>query len=231
MKNILKVNFFFYILFLVSIFTGYFKTFITITLITIFHELGHIIIALLLNVKIEKIVIVPFGLITIFNKKINIPIIFDFLLTIMGPFFQFLLFFVIKDENILNINYSLLLFNLMPIIPLDGSKLLHLILEKLFSIKVSYNLTILISIITLISLLKYNLTILIIVIIYLFNTYKFLKDKNVYFNKFLLERYLYNYNFKITKINNINNFKKYKKHIINNQFEKDYLKEKHFKTN
>ena len=81
------------------------------------------------------------------------------------------------------------------------------------------------------TLLKYNLTILIIVIIYLFNTYKFLKDKNVYFNKFLLERYLYNYNFKITKKNNINNFKKYKKHIINNQFEKDYLKEKHFKTN
>lgn len=231
MKNILKVNFFFYILFLVSIFTGQFKKFIIITLITIFHELGHIIMALILNLKIEKIIIVPFGLITIFNKKINMPIIYDFLLTIMGPFFQFLLFFVIKDEDILKINYSLLLFNLLPIIPLDGSKILHLFLENIFSIKMSYNLLIFISVITLICLFRFNLTILIVVLIYLFNTFKFFKDKNIYFSKFLLERYLYNFNFKIAKVNNINDFKKYKKHIINNRFEKDFLKEKYFKTN
>lgn len=229
MKNILKVNLCFYILFLISIFTGYFKTFITITLITIFHELGHILAAVILNIKIEKIVIIPFGLITIFTKKINFPIIFDFLLTIMGPLFQFLLFFIIKDYKILKINYSLLLFNLLPIIPLDGSKLVHLFLEKIFSIKTSYNLIILISIITLLLILQFNLTILVIIAIYLLNTYKFAKEKKIYFNKFLLERYLYNYNFKIKKIKNINKIKKYKKHIINNQFEKDYLRKKYFK--
>ena len=230
MKNILKVNFFFYILFLVSIFTGHFKKFIIITLITFFHEIGHILVALILNIKIEKIVIVPFGLITVFNKKINTPIFNDLLLTIMGPFFQFLLFFVINDKDILKTNYSLLLFNLLPIIPLDGSKICHLILEKILPIKLSYYLINIISFLSLIFLFKYNLTIILIIIIYTFNTYKFFKDKNIYFHKFLLERYLYQYNFKIININKISKFRKYKKHIINNQFEKDFLKEKYFKN-
>lgn len=225
MKNIIKVNICFYILFLISIFTGNFKKFIIITLITIFHEIGHIIVSILFKFKIEKIVIVPFGLITIFNKPINTKIYKDLIITLMGPLFQFLLFFIIKDEKVLSINYNLLLFNLIPIIPLDGSKLLNILFELIFPLKFSYMLSLFVSLIILFSFLKLNLTVVLVVLIYLINNIKYYKNFKIYFNKFLLERYLYDYNFKVIKVNKITSFKKYKKHIIKNTFERDFLRD------
>ena len=225
MKNIIKVNICSYILFLISIFTGNFKKFIIITLITIFHEIGHIIVSILFKFKIEKIVIVPFGLITIFNKPINTKIYKDLIITLMGPLFQFLLFFIIKDEKVLSINYNLLLFNLIPIIPLDGSKLLNILFELIFPLKFSYMLSLFVSLIILFSFLKLNLTVILVVLIYLINNIKYYKNFKIYFNKFLLERYLYDYNFKVIKVNKITSFKKYKKHIIKNTFERDFLRE------
>ena len=225
MKNIIKVNICFYILFLISIFTGNFKKFIIITLITIFHEIGHIIVSILFKFKIEKIVIVPFGLITIFNKPINTKIYKDLIITLMGPLFQFLLFFIIKDEKVLSINYNLLLINLIPIIPLDGSKLLNILFELIFPLKFSYMLSLFVSLIILFSFLKLNLTVILVVLIYLINNIKYYKNFKIYFNKFLLERYLYDYNFKVIKVNKITSFKKYKKHIIKNTFERDFLRE------
>ncbi|MEG0021566.1 MAG: hypothetical protein RSH78_01075 [Bacilli bacterium] len=191
MKNILKVNIFFYVIFIITILTGNFKTFIIITLITIFHELGHIITGIICGFKIEKIVIVPFGLMTVFNKKINESFIKDFFLTIMGPVFQIFLFLFINDSYINRINLIILLFNLLPIIPLDGSKLINMILELIFSYKTSYLISFYISIITIVLLLKPTLTIILITIIYFWKNIEYIKNIKFYLNKFLFERYLY----------------------------------------
>ena len=116
MKNILKVNGFFYILFFISILTGQFKMYINITLITLFHELGHIFMGLIFHYKIERIVIVPFGALTVFNKRINEYFIKDLIITIAGPLNQILLI-PFLDDNKLNI--LLLFFFFFSIIPLD----------------------------------------------------------------------------------------------------------------
>jgi hypothetical protein len=86
-------------------------------------------------------------------------------------------------------------------------------------------LSLFVSLIILFSFLKLNLTVVLVVLIYLINNIKYYKNFKIYFNKFLLERYLYDYNFKVIKVNKITSFKKYKKHIIKNTFERDFLRE------
>ena len=74
MKTIFKIHPFFYIFALICILTGYFKNFIIIMFIILFHEMGHILAGLYFKWKIEKIIILPFGGLTLFNEKINRPI-------------------------------------------------------------------------------------------------------------------------------------------------------------
>ena len=91
------------------------------------HELGHILVGCTLSWKIKKIKILPFGGITIFENPINIPLKQEFLVSISGVMFQTLGSFILSkfyDKTLfINIHYTLLIFNLLPIFPLDGSKI------------------------------------------------------------------------------------------------------------
>ena len=109
MKNIfnVKINFFFYLAFIIAIFTGNFKIFIILTLITFVHELGHIIGGLFFKYKIERVVVLPLSMLTVFNTKINNKWYQEFIVTILGPIFQIVLFNAINDERILKYNMLL----------------------------------------------------------------------------------------------------------------------------
>ena len=134
-------------------------------------------------------------------------------------------------------NFSILLFNLLPIIPLDGSIFIKSMFEKIFSFRVSNYLIIFFSIVILgiffyvnyiLSLNNYLICFFLLykIIIYI-KEYKYLE------NRFLLERYLNNYNFKkIKKIKSITDISKeklsyaYKENKIVN--EKEILR-RHFR--
>ena len=217
--------------------TGNFKVFFFFTIIIIIHELGHILSALYYNWQIEKIIILPFGALTIFHEKLNKPLKEEFIILIMGPLFQIIFtYFFVKNNNLLNYSNLILAFNLLPIHPLDGSKLLNIILNKLTNFKKSHIITIYISFITIIIIvIKENFN-LIFTIILLFITIKVVdeyKNHNIIFNKFLLERYTNKFNFKKKKIIkgiNLNKMKRDYKHIFytNNHYhsEKEILKKK-----
>ena len=123
------------------------------------------------------------------------------------------------------------IFNLLPIIPLDGSKILNIILNKIFNFKVSYKLLSIISIFFLILFIyffKNNYTYLIVISFLIYEVIYYIKNRNYIFNRFILEKYLYKNSYKsIKKINNINKMKRNKKHIIknNNMYvtEKEYI--------
>ena len=99
---------------------------------------------------IESIVIYPFGGVSKVNKKIHERIYKDILISLGGIIFQGLLIIVIyllyKYSIIVDSTYnmyisynkSIILFNLIPIIPLDGSKLLLSICSKYMSYRISY---------------------------------------------------------------------------------------------
>lgn len=226
----IKIHPLFYFVAGVCILTGFFKYFIFLFIIILIHELGHILTSLFFDWNIKKIAILPFGGITIFEDKINRSMIEEFLIAIMGPIFQLFLFFV-KNKLFFNINLFILLFNLIPIFPLDGSKILNVGLNYLFPFKKSHIISIIISLIsitTIILLLKFNLILITIFLFLILKTFKEIKYHSYLFNKFLFERYLYNFNFKKSKIiKNEYQMKRDYKHLffIQNEYqtEKQYL--------
>ena len=224
MKNIFKIHILYYIVAIITILTGRFKDFIIINTIILFHELGHISMALYFKWKIKKIVLLPFGGLTIFDEYINRPIKEELLIAIMGPIYQIILYIFlfcihIMTSKIKEYNLLILVFNLLPIIPLDGSKILNLILNKVFCFKYSHMISIVISLISIILLILYrfNLVIYMALMFLLIKTLKEFKEHKYTFNKFLFERYLYKFNFKKTKkINgiNLNKMMRDKKHLF-----------------
>ena len=244
----MKVEFHYtYIIIAISfILTGYFSNLLIFTSIILIHELGHCLIAKINNLNPERIVIYPFGGITKLNIPINTKITKELTVAISGVLFQSIYYLVILflyKNNLIRTyifdifktyHYSILFFNLLPIHPLDGSKIINLIISKYLPYKLTLKLTIIISIITAIIVIKINYyklnyTTILIVTIIVDNIINYFKNINYYFNKFLLERYLYKYRFSKNKnINKIDNMYKEKYHVIkeNNHYltEKEYLK-------
>lgn len=235
MKSILnRIEFHYtYIILAISfILTGYFTNLIIFTSIILFHELGHYILAKIYKLNPEKIIIYPFGGITKLNHLINVPINKELITAISGVVFQSIyysiIFILYKNtiirEYIFNLfteyHYRILIFNLLPIHPLDGSKIINHLLSKILPYKKTYYLNIIISFITLIILIKINFykinyTTILIGTIIIDNIIKYYKNINYIFNKFLLERYLYKIELnKIKKINKLDNMYKEKYHII-----------------
>ena len=242
-KNIfskININPFFYLFGFISMITGLFKPFLIMYLIIFIHEFGHIFMALLFDYKIVKINIYPFGGYTIFDSDINNKFIKEFMVFLGGILFQTIFFLIITSINntsyfykiYYSYNNSILLFNMLPIIPLDGGKILNMLLNNIFSFKKSYVLSIKISyfIIILLIIFKYkNINLILMLILIIFLLIKEMKNLKYIYNRFLLERYIKNLNYKKNNfINKIEDMKKYKNNIFirNNKYysEKEILK-------
>ena len=226
------------------ILTGYYLNLIILTSLIIIHELGHYTIAKLLKFKVDKIIIYPYGGMTKINDLINKNINQELLIAISGIIFQTIFYIFITYLNKINIirtytldiytkyNTSLILFNILPIHPLDGSKILNLILSKIFNYNLSNKLTIYISIITIFIVLSnniynYNYSYIITISILLKYLIQYIKNLKHIYNKFLLERYIYNIKYKDTIIiNDKDKMFKNKNHII--KVNNIYLKEKKY---
>ena len=220
-KNIFKIHPFYYFFALISVLTCNFRNFILFSIIIIVHEFGHLFIALFLNWRVEEVLLLPFGGVTIFNEDLNRPMIEEALILICGPLLQIIFVYFFRNNNIL-VNYSniLLLFNLLPIYPLDGSKLLNLFLNLFLSFKSSHILTIYFSFIFIFFILiKYDFSLMLILIFLLvfLKVVDEFKNHNNIFNRFLLERYIKNFNFKKCKVirsNNLDKMKRDFKHVF-----------------
>lgn len=238
-----KINKLTYLFLLVAVSTASFIPCIIISTLIIIHELGHFLTAKLLKVEVDKIYIYPLGGISKFNLELNSPQIVELIILIFGPIFQIFAYLLLSKilidykELVKMYHYQILFFNLLPIYPLDGGKLLNIILSYKTPYKRSINISILISYISLIIIFIINfknIKINIIVMI-LFLFYKITKEKqkiSSLYEKFLLERYLKKYKFKDTKIiSNINNFYRNKNHLIKKDdiyyYENDYLSKKY----
>lgn len=205
-----------------------------------FHEFGHFIIAKIFNWNIDKIYIYPLGGITKFNEKINKPFIEELLVTIAGPIFQIIMakYLINIEKDVMIFNKYLLLFNLLPIVPLDGGRLLKLITSKLTPFKKSLKATIIISYLTyfigIIIVIKIKSFFFLLVFITLILKIKEEHNNtNFEYNRFLIERAFHFFNFKKVKvINKIDDMYKYRKNIfkINDRLytEKELFKCKDF---
>lgn len=246
----IKIDISTYFLILIALFAGYIKNIFLILMIVLIHELGHAFFITLYKIEIESITIYPYGGITTINKRLHERIYKDILISLGGIIFQVLLYFVflilyhnnlivLSTYNIfLLYNKSIILFNLIPLIPLDGSKLLFSIFSKFFSFKRSYILMITSGFIALIIFITYNfiykLNDLILYIFLVYKLYEVIKEFKFTMNKFYLERIMYDhyYNKIINDENNLEKIRidKYYYFKENNKYinEKKYIKHMKF---
>lgn len=234
-----------YFLIVFSFLSGYFNLIFITSILLLIHESGHFFTAYIFNWEIDKIFFYPYGGVSKFNHEVNCPIKEELIVLLMGPIMQLGCYLVLMNipylynyqEMIKTINYSILLFNLLPIYPLDGGRIMQLLICYLTSYNLSFKIIYFISFIVLCLItifFFYNPTINILLIIVLL-IIKLLTEKrniNYYLEKFILERYLHKYKFKKSKIvKRTKDFKRDYHHLIkiNNKYflEEEYLLRKY----
>ena len=205
MMNIskIKINLFTYLFIILFIFSGFKKDLIILIFVFIIHEFGHLFFIKLFNVEILSIEIYPFGGMIKTNNFINYPIYKNILISSGGLLFQIILYFInlffLKNEIVSFYNNLIFITNLIPVVPLDGSKIAYFIFLKFFSYYKSLIISYFSSTIILVLLIlyKYN-NIALIMYSFCFLVEGF-KNISYLFHRFLLERYLFDFNFKKNK--------------------------------
>ena len=130
---------------LIFLFTGQLKTYCIIMFFCFLHELGHIITAKLFKMQIEKIEILPCGFSASFfsYNSSGFPKGFsmqELIVTLAGPIVSLILalsfqyiddtnFTILTKQEIVYSNILILIFNLLPLYPLDGGRILKNILN------------------------------------------------------------------------------------------------------
>lgn len=240
-----------YLFALITILTGCFRSFFLFSSLLFIHELGHVFTAKYFKWNVSKIKFYPYGGSSYFNEDINRPLREELWILFMGPLTQVLYYVILSNlpfssktlAFLREYHYSIFIFNLLPIYPLDGGKLCNLLFCYKLSYKKSLYLTFVISFVclNLFFLLWLSKTgaFLNLVCMFLLLISKLLgeiKKRDYYFHKFLLERYLKDYDYPRRKmISKLEEMMRDKSHFIKIDHhyyrEKEVLKKKFKKDN
>lgn len=152
-----------FIFLIIFYFTKQIEIYVYLMLFAFIHEIGHLIAGLALGMKPEKIEIMPFGFslsfktnVKDFNKKIkkgNILGIKKIIVAFAGPLTNLIIILIISHINIdiikqlmiIYTNFLIFAFNLIPIYPLDGGRILKEFLHINFGIQKTEKMIFLIS--------------------------------------------------------------------------------------
>ncbi|MFZ3576412.1 M50 family metallopeptidase [Virgibacillus sp. DJP39] len=143
---------------LIGFITGTFMEIVVMLAIVFFHEIGHYVMATSFKWRIKSITLWVFGGVMETDEFGNKPLYEEALVSIAGPMqhaFIYLFIVILMPMNffpnsimelIIYYNNVILLFNLLPIWPLDGGKLLFTLLSAYLPYKKAHTNIILISV-------------------------------------------------------------------------------------
>src|SRR5690554_6856259 len=134
-----KIHVFTQIYLLISLFSGFFYEVITLYICLLVHEMGHYIMIKIFKKEIKLLEISPFGGILYLDKCQNDKNYKELLIYLGGPIASLLLYFIFKylnvNELLLRSSIYILVLNLLPIIPLDGARVLMCIKQYFLSFR------------------------------------------------------------------------------------------------
>ncbi|WP_261177622.1 M50 family metallopeptidase [Anaerobacillus sp. CMMVII] len=204
----IKINPLFWFVIGIGVLTGYFREVIMVFSIVFIHEMGHSVAAHFFQWRIRKIELLPFGGVAEVEEYGNRPLKEEFIVIISGPIqhiwliaLSYLLlpfeFWTINDHQMFIMhNLMILLFNLLPIWPLDGGKLLFLYFSTKLPFQKSLDKTLksslfLLFLFTVVSiyLFPFHLNLWIVILFLLFSHYFEWKQRSYAYMRFLMERY------------------------------------------
>ncbi|MEO3947142.1 M50 family metallopeptidase [Gorillibacterium sp. CAU 1737] len=132
----------FVLMMLLSALTGYFLELLTLFGVVLIHELGHVAAARSFGWRIREVRLLPFGGVAITDEGGNVPSREELIVALCGPLQNALLMgFALAMQGMglgdgnwwdyfFRANLVIALFNLLPIYPLDGGKVLFVLLGQ-----------------------------------------------------------------------------------------------------
>jgi stage IV sporulation protein FB len=133
----------FLLVIVLSVVTGYFVEIITLFIIVLIHEMGHLLTAAGFGWKIREVKLLPFGGVMEVENGFGQPARQELWVVLAGPAQNVWMLLVSLLLGKLGLwsaewtayiaaaNVMIGLFNLLPVLPLDGGRLLHILLGKI----------------------------------------------------------------------------------------------------
>jgi stage IV sporulation protein FB len=131
---------------LFSVITGYFIELLTLFGIVFIHEMGHVTMAKIFGWRVKEVQLLPFGGVAVVEESGNIPAHEELWVALAGPVqnawmagFAFMMMKLNGGDSLwweyfLQANIMIGLFNMLPILPLDGGK----VFVSLLSLRLCY---------------------------------------------------------------------------------------------
>lgn len=192
----------------IGVLTGHFREIVIIFTIVLIHEWGHVAMAYFFHWRVEKVELLPFGGVAQMAEHGNRPLRENFWVVAAGPLqhvWMALCAYFFHKTGILDPydytlfmkqNTAILFFNLLPIWPLDGGKMLHIFCARILPYKKSLTMALLISSIFLLCLIVtmairqwYHAHLIIIILFLAFSHYREWQQRHFVFMRFLLDRF------------------------------------------
>ncbi|MBR6720456.1 MAG: hypothetical protein IKL74_06045 [Clostridia bacterium] len=123
----LYIHFTFFIIFAASFFAGTFFITAMAFLTAMCHELCHLAAALLLKEKCHGIAIMPYGC-KLFVNTGKDPLK-ECLVAVAGPAFNLLMLLFFREGPLFEINLAMSIINLFPVMPLDGGRIVFILVS------------------------------------------------------------------------------------------------------
>lgn len=202
----MRIHPLFWIIIAAGVATGRFKEVLMILAVVFVHEMGHAVAANYFGWQIKKIELLPFGGAAEIEAKGLRTIMEEVIIVLAGPVqhaWMMALSFILVGQSFwsytdhqlfISHNVAILLFNLLPIYPLDGGRLLQLLWLSLYPYKKALRITLITSftclLLGLIGLcfFPFHLNIIVILLFLLTANYLELKQRNYRFMRFLMAK-------------------------------------------
>ena len=120
---VIKIHIYLFLVMAYMFAIGKFENFLVAYIFIILHEIAHVLISTLLQIKVHEIELLPIGV----NAKYlgRISGIKELLISIAGPVASFLFYKFSKTYLLKKINLFICITNLIPLKPYDGGRIIH----------------------------------------------------------------------------------------------------------